>query len=259
MEELQRWVRFVEAGRSSFGTLEGERIAEFSGDLFNQPRATGRFVERREVTLLAPCSPGKMVALWNNFHALALKLGKEPPQHPLFLIKPSSCIIGPDEPIERPAGYAGKIVFEGELGIVIGRRAKDVALADAAAHIFGYTCVNDVTAADVLNETPDFAQWCRAKAYDTFGCLGPAIVTGLDIRAARVSTRLDGALRQDYPLADMIMAPAELVSRLSFDMTLMPGDVIACGTSVGVGSIKGGSAVEVSITAIGSLTNVLAP
>jgi len=259
MKELQQWVRFVEAGRLSFGILEGERIAEFSGDIFDQPRATGRLVELRAVTLLAPCSPGKMVALWNNFHALGLKLGKEPPQHPLFFIKPPSCIIGPDEPIQRPTGYAGKIVFEGELGVVIGRRAKDVALADAAAHIFGYTCVNDVTAADVLNESPDFAQWCRAKSYDTFGCLGPAIVTGLDIDAARVSTRLDGALRQDYPLADMIMAPAELVSLLSFDMTLMPGDVIACGTSVGVGSIKAGSAVEVSITGLGSLTNVLAP
>jgi 2-keto-4-pentenoate hydratase/2-oxohepta-3-ene-1,7-dioic acid hydratase in catechol pathway len=259
MEKLLRWVRFLDAGRVGIGTLEGEEIAEFSGDLFEQPRATGRLLERRKVTVLAPCSPSKMVALWNNFHALGVKLGKQPPAHPLFLIKPSTCIIGPDEPIRRPAGYDGKIVFEGELGIVIGRRARDVPLADASAHIFGYTCVNDVTAAEILNETPDFAQWCRAKGYDTFGCIGPAIVTDLDVGAARVTTRLDDAERQNYPLSDMIMSPAELVSRLSFDMTLLPGDVIACGTSLGVGSIKAGSTVEVSIAGIGCLTNVLAP
>jgi len=259
MEKLLRWVRFLDAGRVGIGTLEGEQIAEFSGDLFEQPRATGRLLERREVTLLAPCSPSKMVALWNNFRALGVKLGKQPPAHPLFLIKPSTCIIGPDEPIRRPAGYDGKIVFEGELGIVIGRRARDVPLADASAHIFGYTCVNDVTAAEILNETPDFAQWCRAKGYDTFGCIGPAIVTDLDVGAARVTTRLDDAERQNYPLSDMIMSPAELVSRLSFDMTLLPGDVIACGTSLGVGSIKAGSTVEVNIAGIGALTNVLAP
>ena len=177
----------------------------------------------------------------------------------MFLLKPGTSVIGPGEPIRRPTGYTGKIAYEGELGIVIGRRCKDVPRSEAQSYIFGYTCVNDVTAAEVLNESPDFAQWCRSKGYDTFGCLGPVIATDLDWPQARVITQVDGAERQNYPLSDMIMSPTELVSRLSHDMTLLPGDVIACGTSVGVGSIKDGATVEVRIDGIGSLVNALTP
>src|SRR6202007_2027027 len=117
--------------------------------------------------------------------------------HPLFLIKPATCIIGPDDAIVRPTGYPGKIAYEGELGIVIGGRCKDVPRDRASHFIFGYTCVNDVTAADVLNETPDFAQWCRSKGYDTFGCIGPSIATDFNWADAKVSTRLDGVERQN--------------------------------------------------------------
>ncbi len=137
--------------------------------------------------------------------------------------------------------------------------ARTLRRRDAEGFIFGYTCVNDVTAAEVLNETPDFAQWCRSKGYDTFGCLGPVIATDLDWAQARVITTIDGVERQNYPLSDMIMSPAELVSRVSHDMTLLPGDVIACGTSVGIGSIKDGATVVVRIDGIGSLSNRLAP
>jgi 2-keto-4-pentenoate hydratase/2-oxohepta-3-ene-1,7-dioic acid hydratase in catechol pathway len=146
-------------------------------------------------------------------------------------------------------------VFEGELGIVVGSRAKDLGLEAAADAIFGYTCVNDVTAAETLKENADFDQWCRAKGHDTFCPLGPVIATGLDVAQLRVVTRLNGDVRQDYPLSDMIMSPALLVSRLSGDMTLLPGDVIACGTSLGVGSMKDGALVEVSIDGIGTLRN----
>ena len=156
-------------------------------------------------------------------------------------------MIGPDAPIQRPQAIAGKIVYEGELGVVIGRRCKDVEIGDAAAYIFGYTCVNDVTAAEVLNENGDFAQWCRSKSYDTFGCLGPVIATELDLSRAAHVTLLDGVERQNYPLSDIIFSPLALVSHISRDMTLLPGDVIACGTSVGVGSIRDGSTVEVRI------------
>ena len=128
---------------------------------------------------------------------------------------------------------------------------------EAPGFIFGYTCVNDVTAAEVLNENGDFAQWCRSKGYDTFGCLGPAIATDFDWANARVITRLDGTERQNYPLSDMILPPAELVSRISQDMSLLPGDVIAVGTSLGVGSMKDGATVEIHIEGIGSLTNTV--
>jgi 2-keto-4-pentenoate hydratase/2-oxohepta-3-ene-1,7-dioic acid hydratase in catechol pathway len=203
--------------------------------------------------------PSKIIALWNNFHALAAKIGKAAPKYPLFFLKPASCTAGPGEPIRRPATYAGKIVYEGELGVVIGKTCKNVSVQEAPAHIFGYTCVNDVTANDLLNEDANFAQWCRAKGYDTFGCIGPAIASGLDVSSLNVVTRVDGVERQNYALRDMVFSPHELVSHLSHDMSLLPGDVIACGTSVGVGSIKDGSSVDIAIDGIGVLTNGLWP
>jgi 2-keto-4-pentenoate hydratase/2-oxohepta-3-ene-1,7-dioic acid hydratase in catechol pathway len=255
-----RWARFRSAdGCTGFGVLDGEDIVEYDGDMFGASRPAGRTFGGGAFTLLSPCAPSKIVALWNNFNELSKKMGKSAPTHPLFLIKPGTSVIGTGESIRRPSGYTEKIAYEGELGIVIGKLCKDIAPDAASEHIFGYTCVNDVTASAVLNENADFAQWCRSKSYDTFGCLGPVIATGLDWSRLRVLTRVDGVERQNYPLSDMIMAPVELVSRLSYDMTLLPGDVIACGTSVGVGSIKDGCAVEVEIAGIGSLVNVLGP
>jgi 2-keto-4-pentenoate hydratase/2-oxohepta-3-ene-1,7-dioic acid hydratase in catechol pathway len=256
---MTRWVRFRASDVIGFGTLTERGILEHDGDLFTSSRPTGRVLNPGACTVLSPCQPSKIVALWNNYHALAAKLGKPAPSHALFLIKPASCVIGPGEAIRRPKSYAGKIAFEGELGIVIGRTCKDVSAAEAAGYIFGYTCVNDVTAAEVLNENGDFAQWCRSKGHDTFGCVGPVIATEIDWVHARVTTRLDGAERQNYPLSDMILPPAELVSQISHDMTLLPGDVIAVGTSLGVGSMKDGSTVEVCIDGIGSLTNPVQP
>jgi 2-keto-4-pentenoate hydratase/2-oxohepta-3-ene-1,7-dioic acid hydratase in catechol pathway len=254
-----RWARFRSNGRAGFGILENDGILEYDGDMFDAPRSTGRRIGIDAFTLLSPCAPSKIVALWNNFHALAAKLGKQAPSHPLFLIKAATSVVGPHEPIKRPAGYAGKIVFEGELGIVIGKQAKDVPPGKAGDYIFGYTCVNDVTASDLLFENGDFPQWTRSKSFDTFGCLGPVIATDFESAGTNLTTRLDGALRQNYSLSDMIFSPHELVSLISHDVSLLPGDVIACGTSLGVGSIKDGVTVEVSIDGIGSLGNTLAP
>ncbi|MGO4330523.1 fumarylacetoacetate hydrolase family protein [Cupriavidus sp. 2TAF22] len=253
---MQTWIRFQTGdGETGFGRIEGDRVAEYDGPGFANPRPTGAMLAREGLRLLSPCEPGKVVALWNNFHALARKLDKPVPGHPLFLIKPASSLAGPGDAILRPRSYAGKIVYEGELGIVIGRRCRNVAPEEAATHIFGYTVVNDVTAAELIGADPNFPQWCRAKGFDTFGCIGPAIVTELDWRAARVITRLDGAERQNYPLSDLVFSPEQQVSLISQDLTLMPGDVIACGTSLGVGSMKDGAVVEVSIDGIGALVN----
>jgi 2-keto-4-pentenoate hydratase/2-oxohepta-3-ene-1,7-dioic acid hydratase in catechol pathway len=255
---VTRWARFRAAdGRVGFGAIGEHGIIEYQGDLFEHPSEGGGVVPNGEFSLLSPCLPSKIIALWNNFHALGAKLGKPAPSHPLYLIKPASCTAGPDEPIRRPLAYRGKIAYEGELGIVIGKRCTDVPASAAAEYIFGYTCVNDVTAGEVLNENPDFAQWCRAKGYDSFGCLGPVIATELDWRQARVITSLDGVERQNYPLSDMIFTPLQLVSRISHDMSLLPGDVIACGTSLGIGSIGDGCTVQITIDGIGSLSNTL--
>jgi 2-keto-4-pentenoate hydratase/2-oxohepta-3-ene-1,7-dioic acid hydratase in catechol pathway len=253
------WTRFrLTDGRVAFGIPLEDEIREYEGDLFGEASPTGASIPKHAVKVLAPCMPTKVVALWNNFRALGAKLGKAAPGHPLFLIKPASSLAGPDELIRRPPGYRGKIAYEGELAIVIGKTCKNVPVHAAAEFIFGYTCINDVTAVELLHEDGNFPQWCRAKSFDTFSCLGPVIATGLDWSASRVVTTLAGTERQNYPLSDMIFTPEEQVSRLSYDMTLLPGDVIACGTSVGVGSITDGATVRVSIDGIGTLSNTLA-
>jgi 2-keto-4-pentenoate hydratase/2-oxohepta-3-ene-1,7-dioic acid hydratase in catechol pathway len=149
------------------------------------------------------------------------------------------------------------VIYEGELGIVIGRRCSYVSETEAPDHIFGYSCVNDVTAVDLINKTPAFPQWTRAKSFDGFGAFGPVIATGLDPLTLRVRTVLNGQERQNYSATDMIFPPARLVSLLSQDMMLMPGDIIACGTSIGVGAMKDPTnTVDVSIEGVGTLSNI---
>ena len=252
---MTQWIRFAENSVEGFGRLDGTTIAVHAGDMFAAPQPTGRTVALDAVTVSVPAAAGKMVALWNNFHALAAKLGNRVPPEPLYFIKGNGSYLATGQVIRRPPSYAGKVIFEGELGIVIGRTCRAVSEADAPAHIFGYTCINDVTAVDLLNKDATFAQWTRAKSFDTFGVFGPVVATDLDPMRLSVRTVLDGQERQNYPVADMVFPPARLVSLISQDMTLDPGDVIACGTSVGVGSMKPGSSVAVSIDGIGTLVN----
>jgi 2-keto-4-pentenoate hydratase/2-oxohepta-3-ene-1,7-dioic acid hydratase in catechol pathway len=254
MGTITRWVRFQHQGRTGFGTVSGDTVAVHDGEMFGAPRATGQSLALSGVKLLMPVRPGKVLALWNNYMALAAKLNLADPPEPLYFMKAPSSYLDPGETIVAPAGQ-GKIVYEGELAIVIGARAKAVAEADALRHVFGYTCCNDVTAAEVLNRDASFAQWVRAKSYDTFCPLGPCIATGLDPSMLVVKTWLDGQLRQDYPVADIRFSVPRLVSLISHDMTLEPGDVILCGTSVGVGSMKPGQTVEIEIEGIGKLSN----
>ena len=252
------WVRFARGADEGFGVLEGEGIAVHEGDMFEAPRPTGQVLALDEVSLLVPVRPGKVVGLWNNFHALAAKLGAVIPEVPLYFLKATTSLLAPGGAIRPPAGYDGRIVYEGELGVVVGRRCSNVDEAGAAAAIFGYTCVNDVTATGLLDADPSFPQWARAKGCDTFGPCGPAIATGLDPMALQVRTLLNGRERQAYPVADMILSPARIVSLLSREMTLEPGDLIACGTSVGVLPMRAGMEVSVVIEGIGALTNRVA-
>jgi 2-keto-4-pentenoate hydratase/2-oxohepta-3-ene-1,7-dioic acid hydratase in catechol pathway len=225
--------------------------------MFAKPVGTPRMLPLNEVKILTPCEPGKMIALWNNFHALAAKLEMPAPKSPVYFLKAGSSFLGTGETIARPRSYDGPVVYEGELGIVIGKACKDIPEDEAGAHIFGYTCINDVTAAKLISEDKTFAQWTRSKSFDGFGVFGPAISTEVKPEACRVRTVLNGAERQNYPLSDMIIPPRKIISQLSHDMTLMPGDVICCGTSLGVGSMKETrNTVEVSIEGIGTLSNV---
>ncbi len=249
------WIRCEHQGQTRFGELRDGRIHVHEGDLFEGARTTGETLALDAVTLLTPCLPSKMIALWNNYRALAAKLNLTAPPEPLYLLKSPSSFLAGGRTIHAPKSYDGKVVYEGELGIVIGRRCSAVSEAEALQYIFGYTCINDVTAMDILQKDPSFAHWTRAKSFDGFGVFGPVIATGLDPLTLTVKTFLNGKERQNYPVSDIIFAPAQIVSRISRDMTLMPGDVICCGTSVGVGSMKPGSKIEIVIDGIGTLSN----
>ena len=252
---MAHWLRYEHQGRIGFGMLDGSSIAVHSGDLLQRAQPTGSKVALGEVRVLAPIVPGQMIALVDNYRALVAKLAHALPTEPLYFIKSRSSFIGPGDVIRAPASYPGKVVYEGELGIVIGKQCRAVTEADAMEHIFGYTCINDVTAAELLNKDPGFAQWTRAKSFDTFGVMGPVIATGIDPMTLSVRTVLNEQERQNYPVSDIIFPPARLLSLISQDMTLGPGDVIACGTSVGVGSMKSGSTISIIIDGIGTLTN----
>jgi 2-keto-4-pentenoate hydratase/2-oxohepta-3-ene-1,7-dioic acid hydratase in catechol pathway len=237
------------------GRLDGDRLHVHTGDLFESPKPTGESLTLADVVLLPPCAPGKFICLWNNFRAAADKGGLAIPAEPLYFLKPATSYATHGAAIQPPANYDGRVVFEGELGIVIGRRARGVTAEQARDCIFGYTLVNDVTALDLINRDASFAQWSRAKGADGFGIFGPVIATGLDPRTLVVRAILNGRERQNYPVSDAIFAPDAVVAHLSQDMTLEPGDVIAMGTSLGAAPMKPGSTIEISIDGIGSLIN----
>ncbi len=223
--------------------------------MFDTPGKTTETVPLEEIEYLTPCQPSKMIGLVNNFHAAAEKQGLPIPNEPQYFIKPPSCFIPHLGEIVRPESYSGRVIYEGELGIVIGKTCRDLTDADVEGCIFGYTCVNDVTALQLIDADESFAQWTRAKSFDTFGAFGPVISTELDLTTATVQTTFRGRVRQDYPISDMIFSPCELVQRISRDMTLVAGDLIACGTSVGVLPMRPGTSVEIHIDGIGTLQN----
>lgn len=252
---MAHWVGYTSKGQAGFGLLTGDHIQVHTGDLFAHPQPTGELLALADIHFGLPCYPSKFIGLWNNYHAQAAKQNLSIPSEPLYFIKAANSYLAHGQMIAPPASDEGRVVFEGELGIVIGKTCKNASIDVAQNAIFGYTCVNDVTALDLLNKDASFAQWTRAKSFDTFGVFGPAITTGLDWRTLSVRTLLNGRERQNYPCSDMIFSPAQIVSQLSMDMTLMPGDIIACGTSLGVLPMKAGTVVEVVIEGIGTLKN----
>jgi 2-keto-4-pentenoate hydratase/2-oxohepta-3-ene-1,7-dioic acid hydratase in catechol pathway len=251
-----KWLRFERDGRPMAGLLQGDTVVVHEGAPWSgTARPTGETLPLGGLRLLAPVAPRQVLALWNNFRAAAERNGWTTPDDPLVFAKSVGCVIGPDAPIPAPDPDVGRVAYEGELAIVIGRTARRVTASEAAAHIFGYTCANDVTALELLNRDPSFVQWTRAKSLDGFGPLGPVIETEFDWAQASVRTIVGGRERQHFPLADMFFTPPEIVSRLSMQVTLDVGDIILCGTSVGVLPMKPGSRVEVVIDGIGTLAN----
>ena len=225
-----------------------QQVAVHAGDIFAGATPSGETLAAEGLALLPPVLPGQFIGLWNNFHEAAAKAGNAIPETPLWFLKAPGSLAGPGDAIRPPSGYQGKVIYEGELGIVIGRDHS----------IFGYTIINDVTALDVLNADPSFPQWARAKSFASFGPLGPCIATDIDLATARVKVALNGRVRQNYPLSDMIFPPARIVEMIGAEMALAPGDVIACGTSLGALPMRPGMVVEVTIDGIGTLRNTMA-
>ncbi|MGA8862476.1 MAG: fumarylacetoacetate hydrolase family protein [Gallionella sp.] len=252
---MAQWVAFSQGGKQGFGQVEGDRVIACEGDMFDAPRRTGTELALADIRLDLPCRPGKFIALWNNYHAQAAKQNLAIPAEPLYFIKTPNSYCAHELTVPQPVGYDGRVVYEGELGIVIGTRCKNANEEQAGHAIFGYTCINDITALDLIAKDASFAQWSRAKCFDGFGVIGPVIATGLDWKSLNVRTLLNGRERQNYPCSDMIFPPEKIVHALSQDMTLEPGDVIACGTSLGVLPMKPGAVVEVEIEGIGTLRN----
>ncbi len=218
----------------------------------------GRILESSEVPdgakLLTPVTPTKIVCVGRNYAEHAKELGNEAPPEPIIFMKPPSALLDPGGTIVRPA--ASQLVHhEGELAIVIGREAKNVQASDWRDYVLGFSCANDVTARDLQKKD---GQFTRGKGFDTFCPIGPCIETELDVSNLRVTTRVNGEVRQDGSTSQMIFSCAFLVEFISAIMTLMPGDVILTGTPAGVGPLNSGDAVEVEIEGIGVLRNVVA-
>lgn len=247
--QVTRYVRYAAGNAVAYGILDGETIRELSGDLFDSPRPTGRTVRRADVRLLAPVEPKKVIAVGLNYKT---HLGERPAAaYPGLFAKLPSSIVGPDADIIYPAD-AENLHFEGELVVVIGRRAQNVSPADAPRHIFGVTAGNDVSE---RNWQRADLQWFRAKASDTFGPLGPMIVTGLNYGDLLLETRVNGKVLQSQRTKDLIFDVPAIVSYVSRYVTLEPGDVIYTGTPGTTSAMQPGDVVEVEIEGIGVLRN----
>jgi 2-keto-4-pentenoate hydratase/2-oxohepta-3-ene-1,7-dioic acid hydratase in catechol pathway len=196
-------------------------------------------------------APGKIIGVGRNYREHAAELKNEVPDEPLLFLKPATALLPPGAPIVRPRGWQ-RVDFEGELGVVIGRRCRRVKAAQALDYVFGYTIVNDVTVRDLQKKD---GQWTRAKGFDSFCPCGPALVPGLDPTRLRIVTRVDGVIKQDAPTSDMLFDVPTIIAAASRVMTLEPGDLIATGTPSGVGPIVAGNVVEIEVDGIGVLRN----
>jgi len=253
-----RVVRFAAGRKAGYGVLEGDVIRGLRGSPFAHFKGAGSsfaldgsIYGLDEVRLLAPCLPSKMVCLGLNYRSHVEETKLPIPSVPLIFLKPSTAVIGPDEKIVLPH-LSQRVDYEGELGVVIGSRVKDVPQDRAKDCVLGYTCVNDVSERHAQIED---GQWTRAKGYDTFAPVGPWVETEIVADDLKIETCLNGELRQSARTSDLIFGVAELISFISGVMTLLPGDVIATGTPSGIDRMNPGDVVEVSIEKIGTLRN----
>jgi 2-keto-4-pentenoate hydratase/2-oxohepta-3-ene-1,7-dioic acid hydratase in catechol pathway len=250
---MKRIYRIDFRGTPHHAIEEDGRWRLLEGDLFDGYEA-GEEIAASGHRLLAPVVPSKIVAIGLNYKDHAAEQNKPLPPEPMMFLKPSTAVVGPDEPIVLPEG-AGRVDHEAEVGVVIGRRASHVPEERAHEYVFGLTCVNDVTAREL--QVKD-VQYTRAKGFDTFAPLGPCIAVGADYRApggVRVEGWVNGARRQSSSTKELIFPVDALVAFISRVMTLLPGDVISTGTPAGIGPITDGDRVTIKVEGVGDLSN----
>jgi 2-keto-4-pentenoate hydratase/2-oxohepta-3-ene-1,7-dioic acid hydratase in catechol pathway len=253
-EATIKLVRFRYEGEARYGCVEGDSVYLLPNGPFGELRPGARVAVLQEVELLAPCEPSKVVAVGLNYRSHAQELSLQLPPAPLLFIKPSTSVVGPEASIVYPA-MSERVDYEAELAVVIGQRACGLAPEEAAGHILGYTCGNDVTARDLQSRD---GQWTRSKGFDSFCPLGPWIVTDLpQPNNTNLFCRLNGVQRQAGNTSDLIFDVSTLVSFVSQVMTLQPGDVLLTGTPSGIGPMNRGDTVEIEVEGIGVLRNRL--
>ncbi|MEO2196016.1 MAG: fumarylacetoacetate hydrolase family protein [bacterium] len=236
------------APRHALRRHDGWRLLD--GDPFGA-HTVGAALDTDSPRLLAPVMPSKIVAVGLNYKDHAAEMNKALPEEPLIFLKPSTAVIGTGVPIVIPSG-AGRVDYEAEVGVVIGKTARHVPAARAHEYVLGLTCVNDVTDRDLQRRD---VQYTRAKGFDTFAPLGPCIVSGDLDRPIRVESRVNGETRQQSSTRELIFSIRDLVEFVTRVMTLLPGDIISTGTPPGVGPLAPGDEVVVAIEGVGELVN----
>lgn len=248
-----RIVRFTHVHETCWGVLAGDIIQVLKHAPYDGLAYEGRCFSVENVCLLAPVMPSKIVLAGLNYREHASELNMALPDEPIIFMKPTTAIIAPEHGIVYHSNI-GRLDYEAELAVVIRKQAYRVQESDVGDYIFGYTCVNDVTARDLQHKD---GQWTRAKSFDTFCPVGPWIETELDPSHCVISTHLNGEQKQSSTTRDFIFSVPYLVSYISHIMTLMPGDLIATGTPSGIGPMVVGDEIVVTIEGIGSLRNVV--
>jgi len=249
--QSMKYVRFRRGSTTAHGILDGQTIRELSGDLFGAHQESGARHKLSEVQLLYPCQPSKILAVGLNYRS---HIGeRKPPANLEIFFKPVTALLSPEEPIVIPAG-ARNVHFEGELVLVIGKKAKNASPAEAREAIFGVTCGNDVSERDWQKAD---LQWWRAKGSDTFAPLGPVIARGIDYGKLLLQTRLNGEVVQKQYTSDLLFDGPSIVRFVSQYVTLSPGDIIYTGTPGTTRPMKPGDVVEVQISGIGVLRNTV--
>jgi len=247
-------VRFSIGKKTAYGVLNNRTIEKIQGNPFGTIKYSGSTCKLSDVKLLAPCVPSKIVCLGLNYQSHAKELKQQIPQTPLLFLKPTTAVIGTEDKIIYPQ-MSQQVDYEGELGVVIKKKASHILSKDVADYVLGYTCFNDVTARDLQKLD---GQWTRAKSFNTFAPFGPCIETELDPENVPVETYLNGELKQKGNTNDLIYSVYDTVSFISNVMTLLPGDVIATGTPGGIGPMKPGDTIEIKVAPIGILENYVA-